>query len=52
MNWKNPDWKYHDAATTAKPGYLKRRMAHYRKQLEEQEKTVQQKVKPIRRANG
>ena len=28
-NWKDPNWKYHNAAESAKTGYLEKRMKIY-----------------------
>jgi uncharacterized protein YydD (DUF2326 family) len=56
MSWRDRDWAYNDAATTARPGYLKRRFAAIRKALREKaeaeirdEAERRDKVKTIRK---
>jgi hypothetical protein len=45
MSWRDRDWAYNDAATTARPGYLKRRFAAIRKaQREKAEADAQARI--------
>jgi hypothetical protein len=39
MSWRDRTWKYNDAATTAKPGYLKERFKQIREQQEKHAST-------------
>ncbi len=44
MKWRDRTWHYNDAATTAKPGYLKRRFAAIRKAQREKEEAERQRA--------
>ena len=48
MSVLNPRWRYHNSEATRKPGYLRDRMAHYRRMVEA-ERSRMDKVVPLKR---
>ena len=49
MSIKDRDWKYHDAETTRKPGYLARRMSVYRQKIKQEAEAAKLTVEKIRK---
>lgn len=46
----NKEFRYHSAADSSTPGYLKRRLDYYRKRDAERAKEAERVVKPLVRA--
>jgi hypothetical protein len=44
MKWRDPNWRYHDANETNKPGYLRRKFARLRQEQKQDRAEREQKV--------
>ena len=49
MSWRNPNWRYVNAADTQKPNYLRKKFEKIRKELGEQKRETELKVTPLKK---